>query len=186
MLYFISGASRSGKSIVAKKMANVKRIPYLSLDWIMMGFTHGIPKYGVHDLLFPDVIARKLWSFLKAMCESMLIAEEDCIIEGEALLPELLIELIEKYPDDTKACFIGFIHVNIDQKVEDIRRFSLEKNDWMEDKSDTYVREHVINMIAHSKMIKTACEDQKIHYFDTSNDFEAAIDKILDFLSSEN
>lgn len=69
MLYIIGGASRSGKTIIAEELSVKMKIPYLSLDWIMMGFTNEIPEYGIHDLLFPDDIAERLWSFLKAMLE---------------------------------------------------------------------------------------------------------------------
>ena len=33
MLYLFSGTSRSGKTIIAKKIATQKGIPFLSLDW---------------------------------------------------------------------------------------------------------------------------------------------------------
>ena len=72
MLYIIGGASRSGKTTIAKKIFDRRKIPCLSLDWLVMGFTNGIPAYGIHDLLLPDEIAGNLWSFLRAMCESML------------------------------------------------------------------------------------------------------------------
>ena len=90
MLYLVSGTSRSGKTIIAKKLLRQKQIPYMSLDWLMMGFTNGMPEYGIHDKLFPDEIAKKSWSFFKAMCESMLWLEVDYVIEGEAILPELI------------------------------------------------------------------------------------------------
>jgi hypothetical protein len=48
------------------------KTPYISLDWLVMGFTNGIPKYGIHDKLFPNEIAVKFWSFLEAMCENMI------------------------------------------------------------------------------------------------------------------
>ena len=73
--------------MIAKRIATQKGIPYLSLDWIRMGFANGIPEYGVHDKLFPDEIAERLWGFLKAMFESMLYVATDCVIKGEALLP---------------------------------------------------------------------------------------------------
>lgn len=183
MLYFISGASRSGKTIIAIKIAAQKGIPYLSLDWIVMGFTNGIPEYGVHDKLFPDEIAERLWRFLKAMFESMLSVETDCIIEGEAILPELIIELMNEYPSKLKICFLGFIDVDIDKKVQEIRDFSSEKNDWLEDKSDAYVIDHVKNMIAHSRKIKKSCEENNIRYFDTSKDFLNATEDAINYLS---
>ena len=87
MIYIISGTSRSGKSIIAQKFMQKRGIPYLSLDWLVMGFTNGIPEYGIHDKLWPDEIAERLWDYLKAMLESIIWSESDIVIEGEALLP---------------------------------------------------------------------------------------------------
>jgi adenylate kinase family enzyme len=42
MLYLISGASRAGKTLIAKRISEQVGIPYLSLDWLIMGFTNGI------------------------------------------------------------------------------------------------------------------------------------------------
>ena len=82
MLYLISGASRSGKTIIAHNILKQQQIPYVSLDWLVMGFTNGIPEYGIHDRLLPNEIAERLWSFLKAMCESMLWLEGDYVIDN--------------------------------------------------------------------------------------------------------
>jgi len=183
MLYIISGASRTGKTIIAKKVAAQKGIPYLSLDWIMMGFTNGIPEYGIHDKLFPDDIARRLWSFLKAMLESMIYVETDCVIEGEAILPELIIELYKEYPDKLNLCFLGYTEVDVDQKFKEIRAFSKETSDWMADESDAYVKDHVKNMIAHSRKIQCSCKEYNLKYFDTSNAFVDAIEGAIAYLS---
>ena len=94
MIYLISGTSRSGKTLVAKKIMQQYEIPYLSLDWLVMGFTNGIPEYGIHDKLWPNEIAEKFWDFLKAMLENMIWSETDYIIEGEAVLPELINDLL--------------------------------------------------------------------------------------------
>lgn len=182
MLYLISGASRSGKTIIAKKVSAQLGIPYLSLDWIMMGFTNGIPEYGIHDKLFPDEIAQRLWSFLKAMAESMIHVETDCVIEGEAILPELMIELAKEYPDKMKICFLGYTDVNVDKKFKEIKKFSNEKNDWLEDKSDSYIKDHVKNMIVHSRKIKKSCIDFSMGYFDTSKKFFDTLENVEKYL----
>ena len=182
MLYIISGASRAGKTLIAKRLAAHKGIPYLSLDWIMMGFTNGIPEYGIHDKLFPDDIAQRLWSFLKAMLESMIRVETDCVIEGEAVLPELIIELRKEYPDHLRICFLGFTDVNVDEKLKEIRKFSKEKNDWLKDESDTYIKDHIKNMMAHSRMIKGACEKYALNYLDTSEKFMDTLDEAFAYL----
>ena len=182
MLYVISGASRSGKTIIAKKIAEQKGIPYLSIDWIVMGFTNGIPEYGIHDLLMPGEIAERIWSFLKAMCESMLWSEDHCIIEGEAILPELIIDLKKKYQNQVKLCFLGYTDIDASIKVKEIKDFSSGETDWLIDKSDTYIIDHVKNMIEHSKNIKASCEKNAIRYFDTSTNFLDSLENSVKYL----
>ncbi len=185
MLYLISGASRAGKTIIAKKISTQKGISYFSLDWLIMGFTNGIAEYGIHDKLFPDEIAERSWSFLKAMFESMVWDEVNYIIEGEAMLPELIIELLKKYPDELRICFVGYTDVNLNEKVKDVKDFSCKKKDWLSNKSDEYITDHVKNMIAHSKKIKISCEENSIVYFDTSRNFIDVIENATKYLSEQ-
>ena len=175
MLYIISGASRSGKTILAKRLSKQKGISYLSLDWLMMGFTNGIPEYGIHDKLFPDEIAERMWSFLKAMIESMIHVQTDCVIEGEAVLPELITELMQKYPNDLSICFLGFIDVDVLKKTKEIKAHSLRENDWLTNESDEYIMDHVKNMIVHSLRIKRSCDKYNFRYVDTSANFPKSL-----------
>lgn len=175
MLYIISGTSRTGKTMLAKKISSEKGISYFSLDWLVMGFTNGIPEYGVHDLLFPDEIAKRLWVYFEAMFESMLYSEVDYIVEGEAILPELILTLIEKHPAKVRVCFLGYTDIDVDKKVQDIKNFSEAKGDWLNTKSDAYIFDHVHNMIAHSEKIKVSCKATGLPYFDTSKSFKEAI-----------
>ena len=186
MLYLVSGTSRSGKTLIAEKLMEEKQIPYMSLDWLMMGFTNGMPQLGIHDKLFPDEIAKRLWSFFKAMCESMLYLEIDYIIEGEAMLPELIQELLDKYPDKIKICFVGYTDIDIDQKAQDIKTYSTRRGDWLTKESDDYIYEHIDNMVTHSRKIRDGCEKYNMTYFDTSTNFMDAIENAKNYLLSNN
>lgn len=185
MLYLISGASRAGKTIIAKELSIQLGISYFSLDWLIMGFTNGLEEYGIHDRLFPDEIAERAWSFIKAMFESMIWGEEDYIIEGEALLPELIIELMDKHPGKIKICFVGFTDVDVSGKVKEIKRFSEGTKDWLTEESDQYIIDHVKNMIAHSRMIKKSCNLCGLTYFDTSTNFRENIEAAKQYLIAE-
>ncbi len=185
MLYIIGGSSRSGKTQIAQKILTGRGITYLSLDWLVMGFTNGIPKLGIHDKLFPHEIAERSWSFLKAMLESMVYVETDCVVEGEALLPELIIELTEKYADKLRVCFVGYSNIPVEEKVKDIKKYSSGNNDWLIDKPDEYIIDHVNNMIIHSQRIRKSCEETNIRYFDTSENFTDVLDKAITYLLDE-
>lgn len=185
MLYLISGTSRGGKTIVSKKIFADLKIPYLSLDWLVMGFTNGIPEYGINDKLFPDEIAKKMWNFTKAMCENMIWVGNDYIIEGEAILPEHADELLKKYPDKVKVCYLGYADIDINKKVDDVKKFSGGTNDWLCNESDEFIYKHINNMVTYSIMIRNECEKYKVKYFDTSNNFIKAIDLAVKYLTEK-
>ena len=186
MIYIISGTSRSGKTIIAQKMMKQTGIPYLSLDWLVMGFTNGIPEYGLHDKLWPHEIAQKFWSFFSAMLDNMIWAEKDYIIEGEAVLPELITEVLTKHPNKVKVCFVGYSEVDLNQKLKDVYEFSKGNNDWLTNESEAYVKDHISNMITYSKRIKASCESYDIPYFDTSKNFLQTMDIAIKYLLKDD
>ena len=157
----------------------------MSLDWLVMGFTNGLPEYGIHDRLFPDESADKIWIFLKATCESMLSSDLDYVIEGEAILPELVRELLDAYPDTIKICFVGYTDVDADAKLRDIRTYSDGKDDWLISEPDDFILDHIDNMVTHSLRIKDGCEKYDMCYFDTSTDFMGAVGEATKYLFPE-
>jgi len=182
MLFLVSGTSRSGKTLIAKKIFADKRIPYLSLDWLMMGFNDGIPEYGIHHLLWPNEIAEKMGPFLLGMIDSMLVDGMDYVIEGEAMLPQLVADLVKKHPDKIKVVFVGYTKINVKDKVALVKEHGDGENDWLTNESDEYIRDHIGNMIAYSKMIRNECKKHGLTYFDTSEEFSGAIEAATDFL----
>jgi hypothetical protein len=182
MLFLVSGASRSGKTLIARKLLADRQIPYLSLDWLMMGFNDGIPEYGIHHLLWPNEIAEKMAPFLLGMIDSMLIEGMDYLIEGEAMLPRLVADSIEKNPDKIRAVFVGYTEIGVKDKIALVKKHHDGENDWLTHKSDEYIKDHIGNMIAYSKMIKNECEKHGLAYFDTSDDFQGATEAATDLL----
>lgn len=185
MLYLVSGSSRSGKSTIARRILKQTGIPYLSLDWVMMGFTNGMPEFGIHDKLWPDEIAARLDKFLLAMCENILWAEEGLVIEGEAILPGSARILLDKHLGRVRACFLGYTTVDIETKMAEAKAYPAGENDWLLEESDETIRQHLQNMVAYSKKVERQCKKHRIRYFDTSADFPAAMDRATQYLLSE-
>jgi len=182
MLFLVSGASRSGKTLIAKKLLADEQIPYLSLDWLMMGFNDGIPEYGIHHLLWPNEIAEKMAPFLLGMIDSMLVDGMDYLIEGEAMLPRLVADLVEKHPGKIRAVYVGYAEIDVEDKVASVKKHVNGKNDWLTNEPDEYISRHIGNMIAYSKLIRNGCEEHGLSYFDTSDDFPGAIEAATGFL----
>ena len=185
MLYLISGASRSGKTMIAKEIQRDKGISYLSLDWIVMGFTNGMPESGIHDKLFPDEIAIRIRFFVEAMFESMIWVREHQVIEGEAILPECARVLVDRHPGFVKAIFLGFTDVDVARKVAEVKEHSEGERDWLTKESDEYIKDHIENMVAYSQKVRKQCALHDMPYFDTSSDFLGTLETATNFLFQE-
>ena len=168
--------------MIAKRILAQTGVPYLSLDWLVMGFTNGMPECGIHDKLFPDEIAEKLWSFLEAMCESMLWTEVDQVIEGEAILPGSARTLLDKYPQRVRACFMGYAEIEVEEKIREARRYSEGQRDWLMNESEETIRRHIKDMVAYSRKVKAECAQHNVRYFDTSTDFMQQVDRATQYL----
>ena len=167
------------KNFSCKNFLKKTGIPYMSVDAIMMGFTNGIPEYGIHDKLWPNEIAEKMWPFLLAMCESMLWTKVDFVLEGEAFLPGLARKMMNEHTDQIKVAFMGYADASAEQKVRAVTAFSSGVGDWLVNEPDDYIKSHITNMIGYSKMIKEECSKHNVPYFDTSTEFEGTILSLL-------
>ena len=122
MLFLVGGASRSGKTLIARKILADNQLPYLSLDWLMMGFNDGIPDYGIHHLLWPNEIAEKMAPFLRGMINCMLVDGMDYVIEGEAMLPQHVADLVDEGDGKIKAVFVGYTEIDAGENVAQLKR----------------------------------------------------------------
>ncbi|MEM6690243.1 MAG: hypothetical protein AAF664_12490 [Planctomycetota bacterium] len=174
MLFFLGGASRTGKSWIAKQILQRNSIACLSLDWLVMGFTNGMPQCGIHDKLMPHEIGNRMTPFIEKMCESMIWVGDECVIEGESVLPALTRRLSEKHPEQIRACFLGYADANVRKKADEIQALSTGDHDWLTNESSQFILEHVENMIDFSSMLRSECDLHQQSYVETSGDFLAA------------
>jgi hypothetical protein len=184
MLYLVGGSSRSGKTLIARRILQRTGAPYLSLDWIVMGFTNGMPQLGIHDKLFPHEIAERMQTFFESMCDSILWTGEDLVVEGEAFLPESARKLVDSHPDAVSACFLGYAQVQVKKKVSETKSFSEGERDWLLQESDEVIHQHIRNMVEHSRKVEAQCAEHDVRYFDTSTDFPGTLDLATEYLLS--
>lgn len=185
MIYIISGASRSGKSSACMKLFDKTKIPYILTDLLMMGFQEGFPNLGVHHTKYYDENAKIMWPFVYNMIEQLIINKIDYIIEGEAFLEKDIASLVDKYPDDVRVCFMGFTTISRERKYEEIMEFSPE-HDWLISFDDEVIWDHIDNMIRISKHIKSECEKYGFKFVDSSDDFEKAVDEVVNYLTKKD
>ncbi len=80
MIILISGASHTGKTLLAQKLLEKYRYPYLSADHLKMGLIRsGQTELTPYD---DDALTGYLWNILKEMIKTAVENGQDLIVEG--------------------------------------------------------------------------------------------------------
>ena len=183
MLYLVGGASRAGKSKLARRMLLERHIPYLPLDALMMGFANGLPEFGVEPY-GPDIeVGEKLWPLVHAMAVDLLETDVDYLIEGACLLPGQVARLVQTYGPAVRTCFIGYTDISPREKLHQIRAFGGEPNDWLQPAPDDEVIAFVDTMLDYSRYLRDECTAHRIRFFDNSHGFLGTLSMAFDYLT---
>lgn len=183
MLYLIGGASRSGKSTIARRMLTEKQVSYFPVDAYISSIedveTFGI-KYGMDF----EEKSEKLWPLLDSLCDHLYELEDSYLIEGDGLLPYRVHEFMQtRNQVHMRVCFVGYCTINPEEKLKLIRANSNHKDDWTRDQSDEKVLSSIESIITFSKYLREECEKYNIKFFDSSDDFLKTQDEIMAFLT---
>lgn len=175
MLRVIGGAARSGKTIVARRLLEEHGVPYFCVDYFVSALDRGAPELGIEAESPSWVRAEALWPRIEPMLRNIVEVEPEYTVDGDALLPRGVALLQETYGDRVGACFLGYASSTPERKLTEIRAFAGGVNDWIRDKSDSYVLALAREMIDFSEYIRRECATFGIPYFDVSDDFEGAL-----------
>jgi len=182
MLYILGGAPRAGKSILARQFVVKKQTPYLPLDPLITLLSKGFPKSGIKHLQPFIPKAKKLWPILKPFLLHTISEEPKYLIEGDAILPKFMPELLDEYREEVKVVFLGYAEITPKKKLAEMRKFGGQKDDWVQKQSDKFMLELIITMVEFSKYLKSECEKYGLSYLDVSTEFNQNLDKLLTLL----
>lgn len=182
MLYTVGGAPRAGKSILAQRMLNEKKVAYFPTDFLMMGLANAMPELDLRPSDPPRTRAPIMWPILRGIAVAVLENGEDYLLEGDVLMPAHVVELRERFGSSVRSCFIGYATVDSLAKVRDIRRHAAGKKDWTNECDDAHLLRIVDEFKSLSEELRIECARCELPYFDGSTDLFAAIEKASAYL----
>ena len=99
MIVLITGASHTGKTLLAQRLLEKYRYPYLSIDHLKMGLIRS----GNTDLTpeDDDELTEYLWPIVREIIKTVIENDQNLIIEGCYIPPDWRKDLDESYLEKT-------------------------------------------------------------------------------------
>lgn len=181
MVYILGGASRSGKTLLARRAVAEKQIPYFPMDALFGALVHGMPELGIRyeDSLLDRPV--KMWPMTKHFLNFFFKEEQEFLFEGDTIIPSQVSELLAE-GKPVKCCFLGYAELAKDEKLKLVREHHQGDIDWTKDIPDEEMMPMIEEMIGFSRYLREECGKYGLAYFDISHDFEGVRNQAFDHL----
>lgn len=177
MLYILAGTTRSGKSLLTRKLNHNYSLPHLSTDYIFTIAKQGAGDENIEiDQEFVDK-AERLWKYTKPLIYNILSEQQNYIIEGDAILPKHINELGNQ--QNIQSCFLGFSNTDPQQKLHQIRKYEHLPDSWTKRFTDEDLLPIIEMMIDFSLYLKEECQKHKLPYIEVKNNLKKTYEEIV-------
>jgi 2-phosphoglycerate kinase len=131
MVILIGGGTHTGKTVLAQKLLEKYRYPYLSIDHIKMGLIR-----AGYTNLKPDssdeALTGYLWPVVREMIKTAIENRQNLIIEGCYIPFDYKKDFTDEYLDDIKYICLIFTRRYIEKQFDKIIRYENEAEERME------------------------------------------------------
>ena len=184
LLFLVGGPKRTGKSIIGRRFNARTGVSVVSSDDVIGMLEVAAPALGIgHDTATTWRVNRDLCApFLEAFAEIRCRRGLPVLIEGE-LLPESVGRLLEWHGCLVRACFVGDIAASAESKYETlVEHIKREPLDWLWGYSEAQISRIAKEILEDSREYEQAAGELEIPFFDMQPDFEAAVDRVVNYL----
>lgn len=175
----IAGASRAGKSMVAKAVAKRLNISYIPFDSIISTVGNLYPEHGVNHYDDTLCASKEIAAFLKEFLSHLEYEGINFIIDIYQIKPLDLADAIDL--DNYKVIYIGYPTIPLEDKIYAVRH-AARPQDWTEDISDEELAPIIKGFIEDSIVLTDQCQKAHIPFVDTTDNFEDSIRYAIDYL----
>ena len=119
MVILITGASHTGKTLLAQRMLEKYKYPYLSIDHLKMGLIRsGKTNLTPED---DDALTDELWPIVREMIKTAIENQQNLIVEGGYIPFNWRDSFDEQYLDSIRFICLAFSDEFIDTHFDEIR-----------------------------------------------------------------
>lgn len=171
----ILGASRSGKSTLAKKLSEKYGYHILPIDALVSAFAKVFPELGIyHSYSCDKILAPFIAEILNVLAEDE--SEQRFIVEGCHVFPSSIINLLNL----DKCCLIvvAYPQQSVQGMFDSIRRFD-NGQEYTVKMSDNELLEMIERNIAYSQKLQACAKKEGLLFIDTSKEREKTLETFL-------
>ncbi|QQO07643.1 adenylate kinase [Breznakiella homolactica] len=180
MVILIGGPSHTGKTLLAQKLMEKYKTPYLSIDHIKMGIYRGYPDCGFTPESDEETITQKLWPVVSGIIKTAVENNQGLIIEG-VYLPYNLYGLDENYSEKILYCkllFSGeYIRNYFRTKIVENENAIEQRKERFDTPQEQYIKENA--------RVRDLCEKNNVKYFEIKQDYTKEIKNVYMWIKKE-
>lgn len=131
MIILITGASHTGKTLLAQRLLEKYQYPYLSIDHLKMGLIR-----SKNTNLTPeddDELEAYLWPIVREMIKTAVENKQNLIIEGCYIPSDWEKDFSDKYLNEIRYYCLVMSQKYIEQHFSDIKKYASEIEQRMDD-----------------------------------------------------
>ncbi len=182
MLYLIGGPARSGKTLLARRLLQLRQVPYFCTDYLTSGLEAGALGLGVRHELTSRARGERMWPVLAGVLRNVVEVEPEYVVEGDSLLPSKIAGFAADHGGRVRAYFLGYARCSLEAKCAFIRSFPSPVNDWIAGMPEEALCTLVSEMRQFSEFLEADCQAHALRYFDGSGNFSLAIEEAQEYL----
>lgn len=174
MVILIGGASCTGKTVLAQRLLERYRIPYMSADHVKMGLVRGWKDCPFTPCDPNAQITAYLWPVLEEIARTNLENGQHLVVEGCYIPPERARALEVEYPGEVLALYLGFSREYVLKAYEGIiaHRSDVERRGYDEERTPEQIaQEH--------EAVRASCEACGARYMEIGDNYESGIARVI-------
>jgi adenylate kinase family enzyme len=178
----IVGASRSGKSTLAKKICKEFNYVYIPFDAIISTLENLYPETGLKHLDDNEEISPKFAKFIAEFTSHLDYEDINYVFDLYQLYPQDLLDNLDK--SKFVILYLGYPNLSPEEKHDFVKKFAREK-DWTRNTKDQEMLEILKLFIRENKKMYEECIKLDIPFFDTGSNFDLMLDNAYLYIKNQ-
>ena len=171
MVILIAGASHTGKTLLAQRLLEKYKYPYLSIDHLKMGLIR-----SGNTTLTPmddDLLTDYLWPIVREMVKTAVENRQNLVVEGCYIPPEWQNGFTQEYLREIRFVCLVMSRDYIERHFDDIRKYG---NAIEQRLDDSLCKEQ---LIAENESNLKACRAHGCRYVLIDSDYAIDVEKLF-------